>query len=586
MDRKKVAIERPDGSSLSVRPKDVVLLHPGPVPGLNGLRPPPGEPLVAWELLAGSRTTLPELAELAYDAYTPATAWAVWQLLEDGLYFAGTPEKIVAHTAAEVEAEQRAREARAAAEAAWSAFLERLEQGAFDPLADARYLQEVEGLALARYEQSQVLRALGRAETPESAHALLLEIGYWPPEFDPYPQRIGLVTTLPDSPLPPLPDEERLDLTHLPAYAIDDAGSEDSDDAFSLDGERLWVHVADVAALVPPDSPADLEARARGASLYLPEGMIPMLPPAATARLALGLGDTSPALSIGCCLDGEGAVSGVIIRPSRVRVTRLSYATAEEQLEGEPLARLWALLQRRAERRRAAGAIDIDLPEVKIRVEAGEITIRPLPNLRSRQLVLEAMLAAGEAVARFAVEQAIPIPFSTQEPPALLDAPLEGFAGQFALRRGFQRSQASLTPAPHAGLGLPLYAQATSPLRRYLDLVVHQQLRAYLRGEPLLDEQAILARIGAAEAVRGDVRTAERLANEHWTLLYLQRRPDWRGEAVVVEQVGQRSKLLVPELAYETQAHLRSSLALNDTVPIRVTGVDLPRRQLSVALSR
>ncbi|NLF65398.1 MAG: RNB domain-containing ribonuclease, partial [Chloroflexi bacterium] len=205
---------------------------------------------------------------------------------------------------------------------------------------------------------------------------------------------------------------------------------------------------------------------------------------------------------------------------------------------------------------------------------------------RSRQLVLEAMLAAGEAVARFAVAQAIPLPFSTQEPPVPLEALPNGLAGQFALRRSFQRSQASLTPGPHAGLGLPLYAQATSPLRRYLDLVVHQQLRAQLRGELLLDGQAILARIGAAEAVRGDVRYVERLANEHWTLLYLQRHPDWQGEAVVVEQYGQRSKLLIPELAYETQAYLRGSFTLNDVVPIRVTGIDLPRRRLSVAVRR
>jgi exoribonuclease-2 len=269
-----------------------------------------------------------------------------------------------------------------------------------------------------------------------------------------------------------------------------------------------------------------------------------------------------------------------------VRVTRLSYATAETQLDDGPLAHLWALLRRRAGRRRSAGAIDIDLPEVKIRVQAGEITIQPLPNLRSRQLVLEAMLAAGEAVARLAVEQAIPIPFTTQEPPAPLEVTPEGAAGEFARRRAFQRSQAGLTTGPHAGLGLPLYAQATSPLRRYLDLVVHQQLRAHLRGQPVLDEQAILARIGASEAVRGDVRYTERLANEHWTLLYLQQRPGWQGEAVVVEQYGQRSKLLIPELAYETQAYLRGNVSLNSIVPIRVTAIDLPRRQLSVAARR
>jgi exoribonuclease II len=582
LDGKKLAIARLDGSTLSVRPKDIILLHPGPVESLRALRPPAGEPQVAWELLAGSTTTLPELAELAYDAYTPASAWAAWQLLDDGLYFSGTPEAVVARTMAEVEAEQQARTARAAAEAAWQAFLARLKRGGYDPEADGDYLEDVAGLALGRYEQSRVLRALGRAETPESAHALLLEAGYWRPEFNPYPYRVGLDTTIPAHPLPPLPEEPRLDLTHLPAFAIDDAGSEDPDDAFSLDGERLWVHVADVAALVPPGSPADLEARARGASLYLPEGTVPMLPPEATARLALGLEEVSPALSVGFCLDARGALSEVQIRPSWVRVTRLSYAQADEQLVDGPLAPVWALLQGRAARRAAAGAIDIDLPEVKIRVYDGEITIRPLPNLRSRQMVLEAMLAAGEAVARYALEQAIPIPFTTQDPPFPLEDAPGGMAGQFALRRTFQRSQAALTPGPHAGLGLPLYVQATSPLRRYLDLVAHQQLRAHLREEPLLDEQAILTRIGAAEAMRGDVRYAERLSNEHWTLLYLQRHPGWQGEAVVVELYGQRSKLLIPELALETQAYLRGNPPLNAIVRIQAAGIDLPQRQLSV----
>ena len=58
-------------------------------------------------------------------------------------------------------------------------------------------------------------------------------------------------------------------------------------------------------------------------------------------------------------------------------------------------------------------------------------------------------------------------------------------AGMFALRKSLQRSLIRTSPAPHAGLGLEHYTQATSPLRRYVDLLVHQQLRAHLRGETL-----------------------------------------------------------------------------------------------------
>lgn len=581
--RKKLEIRREGGETVSVRYKDVDLLHPGPLESLGDLQPPPGEVQVAWELLAGSTTTLAGLAELAYAAYTPASAWASWKLVDDGLYFEGTPEEIIAHSAEEVAAEAEARAAKAAAEQAWNAFLERVEAGEYAP-EDEAFLREVEELALERHEQSRVLRELGRTESPENAHALLLEVGYWDASVNPYPVRLGLATEAPQTPLPDMAKEERVDLTHLTALAIDDEGSRDPDDAVSLemgdDGKpaRLWVHVADVATLAPPGSAADEEARGRGASLYLPEGTVPMLPAAAAERLGLGLAETSPALSFGLELDEGGDVNEVTVVRSRVRVTRLSYAEAEGALNEEPLHGLYQLAQHLEEVRERSGATGIELPEVKVRVVEGEVVITPLPALRSRALVREAMLAAGEAAARFAVRNEIPVPFSTQEPPEEVTLPTKGPAGQFALRRAFRRSQASTTASPHAGLGLTMYAQTTSPLRRYVDLVVHQQLRAFLRGGRLLDEQEVMERVGAAEAIRDDVRYVERLANEHWTLVYLLQNPTWQGEGIVVEQYGQRSKLLIPELAYETQLYLRQQLPLDSKVMLAVNEVNLAER--------
>ena len=110
---KKLEIELRNGDVRSVRPKDVVLLHPGPLADLGALQPPPGEVEVAWELLAGETTTLAELAELAFDAYTPATAWAAWQLVADGLYFRGSPGEVIAATQEEVAYQAAARQARA-----------------------------------------------------------------------------------------------------------------------------------------------------------------------------------------------------------------------------------------------------------------------------------------------------------------------------------------------------------------------------------------------------------------------------------------------------------------------------------------
>ena len=571
----KLEIKLEDGRALKVRPKDVLLLHPGPARSLAGLHPPNGEVETAWELLAGTSTTLPDLADLIYEAYTPATAWAVWQLVDDGLYFRGNLDEIFACTAEEVAQTQAARQAKAAEAQAWSDFVERVRAGQQILADDRQFLRETEDLALARRERSRLLNELNRAETPESAHALLLEVGYWDETVNPYPQRFNVTTTIPTLDLPGLPPEERLDLTHLPAFAIDDEGSQDPDDALSLDGSRLWVHVADVAALIPPDSPADLEARARGANLYLPEGTAPMLPPQATQTLALGLADISPALSFGLEVDGEGKPTLLEIRPSWVRITRQTYEAVDTQLDTEPFATLYRIARLGKARRQANGAANIELPEVKIQVRDGQVIIRSLPPLKSRDLVQEAMQLCGEAIARYALAQQIPFPFATQDAPEERQSP-QTISEMFAYRRTFQRSQVKSVPGPHAGMGLEIYTQATSPLRRYSDLVAHQQLRAYLRGDTLLSESEILERIGAAEAVTGSVRQAERLSNKHWTLVYLQQNPGWRGQGILVDKRNRRGRVLLPDLDLEIRLHLRQDLPLDTCLSLVFQQANLP----------
>ncbi len=576
----KLDIELEDGRSLRVRPKDVLLLHPGPLKGLRELDAPAGEAEAACELLDGGQTTLSELAELVYGAYTPATAWAAWRLVDEGLYFRGTPEAVSAQPLAEVERERAIREAKAAEREAWNGFLQRTRAGHCAP-EDAPYLREIEEVAWGQREQSRVLQALDCDQNPQSAHALLLRLKHWDGRMNPWPRRIGTLLNQPGVGLPELPDEPRLDLTGLPAFAIDDEGNLDPDDAISLDGDRLWVHVADVAALVPPDGPADLEARARGATLYLPETTVPMLPEAAVPRLGLGLAEVSPALSFGLRLDASGVVTDVEIAPSWVRVQRLSYEEVEERLaQEEPFRRLHELACRHRDRRRANGAIFIDLPEVKMWVCNGQVEIKPLPRLRSRMLVAETMVMAGEAAARFALANGLPFPFTTQDVAMeVSDREPAGLAAMYALRRSLRPRQYSSQPGPHGGLGLEVYAQVTSPLRRYLDLVSHQQLRAFLRGGAVLDAQAIIERVGAAEAVAAGVRRAERLSREHWTLVYLQQHPGWRGEGVLVEKRMPRGVVLIPALARDARVKIAEDVAPDRVLPLRLTGVDLPERE-------
>ena len=569
----KLEILLEDGKTVKVRPKDVVVLHPGPI-DFGELKPQVGDVLAAWELLAGGLTTLAELAELAYGHYSPATAWAAWEWVVDGLYFSGTPGAVLARSAEDVAREQAARDGKATEARAWATFRERARARRVAP-EDSRYLHEVADLALGRRDRSRVLNELGRSQSPENAHAFLLEVGYWDMWVDPYPRRLELPTSAPSIQLSDLPQEDRVDLTALPAFAIDDEGNQDPDDAISLDGGRLWVHVADVAALVSPDSPADLEARARGANLYLPEGTVPMLPPEATQRLGLGLAERSPALSFGLRLDGYGGIADIEVVLSWVRVTRLSYEEVDDRLDEEPFRGLYAFTQAFEDRRHRNGAISLDLPEVKILAKDGQVQIKPLPTLNSRTMVLEAMLMAGEAVAKLASSQRLAMPYTVQDSPEPMDTP-NTLAGMFARRRTLSPSQQSIVPAAHAGLGLARYVRTTSPLRRYLDLVAHQQLRAWVTGQPVLNEQQVLERLGAAEAVTGTVRRAEQLARQHWTIVYLIQHPTWRGQGVLVDKSGLRGTLLLPDLAWETRVHLRNDFALNSVFPVMANGVNLP----------
>ena len=197
----KIEIALEGGQTKRVRAKDVELLHPGPLRSLGELVPVPGETEAAWELLEGGETTLQELAELAFTDFTPVTAWAAWQLVAEGLSFTGTPGAIRARPRAEVERDRAQRDAKAAAEHDWQAFLGRMAQASPAP-EDAGRLKEVERLALGQSEHSRVLEALGHEQTPVNAHRTLIRVGYWSDRHNAYPARLGVPRRGPGPPGP------------------------------------------------------------------------------------------------------------------------------------------------------------------------------------------------------------------------------------------------------------------------------------------------------------------------------------------------------------------------------------------------
>jgi exoribonuclease-2 len=577
----------------------------------------------AWEILAdspGEGIPLEELAELVWGEFSPQSAWGAYLLLLDGLFFTGEPGAIRARSGAELEAEEKKRAGKERDLRDREAFLERLRARKLDLPADGRFMQDAEALALGKSDKSRTVKEAGLEETPEEAHRLLLETGFWTPLVNPHPQRFGLplwpAKALPDPP----PEEDRVDLTGLAAFAIDNPWSVDPDDAVSIEvpdpagpARILWVHVADPAASVGFQSPAEREARNRGATFYLPEGTYRMIADEALSYYALGLAERSPALSFKITLDGDGSIADGDVFRSWVSVSRLSYGEAdrlalgttdspsvESSLAEAPagpakpaplpkdtpaiLSALFSLGERNLRRRLAAGAVFIDFPDVHISVRNGEVSLQPIGSYKSADMVRECMLLAGEGAAWWASRKAsrllggrrLPFPYIGQETGDLPANPLPGLAGSWQLRKVMRPRNLSLKPSLHQGLGLGLYTQVTSPLRRYTDLLAHQQIRAVLRGDPPLDEDETLLRMGAGEAAMGASVQAERASRAHWTAVYLLDKIGSRWEGVVLEKKGPKAAVIIPDLGLETQVSLKKDAEPNDLVTLSLLSVRIP----------
>ena len=537
------------------------------------------EPL--YELLSeeeDSFTTPVSFADLQdyADVKTAQDSWLLYKALKNTLFFTEQDSLSFMLQTKEVIARQeeknRAKEAELENR---SAFIQRLKAKKLNWPADAQLMQDVEALALGQSDKSKTMKEAGFTETPEKAHELLLDTGVWTVTKNPYPTRWGLSTQSATQRLAPPPEEERITLEQE-AYAIDNQWSTDPDDAIAFDGQYVWVHIADPASSVYTDSPIDIAARHRGATLYIPEGAVRMLAEDSLEDYALGLTPLSRALSFCIELDENGAVLSCKVLKTLVKVKRYTYEEADIQKDSPQLAPLYAIARRNEQRRLKAGAVSITLPEVHISVTDGIVNISPALSWESNNVVREFMLLAGEAVAKFAFKNGIPFPFVSQEKPDLPTNILDGYAGQYQLRRCMRSRSLGVTPMQHAGLGLGMYTQVTSPLRRYSDLVAHQQLRAFIDGRPLLNKDTMLERIAAGDAAAGASVKAERKSNLHWTLVYLTQNPQWEGDAVVVELKGKQALCLIPSLAQETLLTPSRTVALNDTIKVRAGNIDIP----------
>lgn len=466
------------------------------------------------------------------------------------------------------------------AEELWAAFIKRLKNLSLDLPSDSRFMGEVEAFALGMSDKCKVLKEAGFKETPEKAHDILLKTKVWDISRNPYPLRWGVSSKSADLSLKTPPEEDRFVVPGF-SYAIDSPWSNDPDDAIGFDGEYLWVHIADPASTVFPDSPIEKAARNRGATLYLPEGAARMLCEDSIEDYALGLKEKSLALSFKIKLDENCEIEDCEVLRTVVSVKRLTYQKADELKDSPELKPLFLIAQKNAKRRALKGALTVTMPEVHVMVDpvTKEVSLEEIVHYESGEVVREAMILAGEGAARFAFKNSIPIPFISQESP---DIPSElplALAGQYRLRRCMRKRNVGVTPSSHAALGLSMYSQVTSPLRRYGDLLVHEQLRAFLKGEKLLDKDEVLLRISAGDAAARAAKQAERNSSLHWTLVYLLQNPSWSGKAVCLSKETKQNVFFVMALGIET-AIAGIDCELNDEVVVTVSKIDLPNLEV------
>ena len=336
--------------------------------------------------------------------------------------------------------------------------------------------------------------------------------------------------TLPQN---PSPGElaRRENWTDRTVITIDPASARDFDDAISItatpSGWTLAVHIADVSHFVRPGGALDGEALRRGNSTYLPDRVLPMLPP----RLSDDLCSLRPdvvRLTKVCEMkfDQKGKMLRARFADAFIRSkARLTYQEAFAMLKGNDKGEVpstvreaWNLASILRRNRYAKGALDLDFPEVRAVMDKdGRVTgIITEEYDESHQLIEECMLAANEAVALALKNGNRPTIYRGHEEPdssklfefgqlcklygypvhdigqrQYLNELMKSIKGspdeqllKLALLKSLMRARYDTEPLGHYGLATPNYCHFTSPIRRYADLVVHRSLNPLLANPP------------------------------------------------------------------------------------------------------
>ncbi len=408
--------------------------------------------------------------------------------------------------------------------------------------------------------------------------------------------------------------EHRTDLSAIRTITIDNAKTQDMDDALSLEIEapennkpdstriyRLGIHISDVGALVKPNSLLDIEADYRMATVYLPEIKIPMFPSGLSDKAAsLSPGQPRGAVSLIVRIDENGEILNWEIFPSIIRShVALSYEDADQIITDSthPDHNILSILNLLAialeKKREQKGAINIDRPEILLTsIESDKVSMRIIENpTPSRKLVREFMILCNHLMASFCEQQKLPAAYRSQDAFDISDIPKDPKHGplwRHLVIRRLQPANIGTTPRPHAGLGVTSYTQVTSPIRRYPDLIMQRQISSLLNSNQALYSSEEIASVAhRADVQLRELGKLEEARKHYWLLKYMKQNllnkqdghPSDIFTAIVLDNQTTRLALMeLLEYPIRVKVELPPKCEPGDTVALQLQGVDLWQR--------
>ncbi len=370
---------------------------------------------------------------------------------------------------------------------------------------------------------------------------------------------------------PQVPDE--LPLAEVQAFSIDDVTTTEIDDAFSVTrlsngNTRVGIHIAAPALGIAPGSATDAAARERLSTVYFPGGKITMLPEAAIARFTLEEGRDPPALSLYLETAPDFSIVSSVTRVERVPIAAnlrhdaLELACSKAAFEagvvdhrfGGELTMLWNLATRLAAARRKDEEGFEGRPEYSFYVENDRVRIvrrfrgTPVDRIVSELMIHVNSHWGGELARREA-------------------------AAIYRVQAG-GKVRMSTVPGGHEGLGVEGYAWASSPLRRYVDLVNQRQLIALAREAPSPyqpGDEALLAAMRDFDAAHEAYGQFQHAMERYWCLRWLEQEEI----AVVPATVLRESLVRFDQLPLVARVPSLPALDSGSQVELAVSRIDL-----------